>query len=119
MRSTNGLCGGCGELSESPTPCSAVAASSTSNDLLLRPTGRNFRRWSAPRTDRRPPMTYSYTQISQYLRCPRAYRYRYLDGWKERDTRASLLFGRAFEKALAAFFSGEDGAATLFKEWGV
>ena len=24
-------------------------------------------------------MTYSYTQISQYLTCPRKYRYRYLD----------------------------------------
>ncbi len=63
-------------------------------------------------------MTYSFTQISHYLRCPRAYRYRYLDGWKERDTRASLLFGRAFEKALAAFFTGEDSSAALFKEWG-
>ena len=28
-------------------------------------------------------MVYSYTQISQYLRCPRSYRYRYLDGWRE------------------------------------
>ncbi len=27
-------------------------------------------------------MNYSYTQISQYLTCPRRYRYRYLDGWK-------------------------------------
>jgi hypothetical protein len=63
-------------------------------------------------------MTYSFTQISQYLRCPRAYRFRYLDGWKERDTRASLLFGRAFEKALAAFFTGEDSSAALFKQWG-
>jgi hypothetical protein len=63
-------------------------------------------------------MTYSYTQISQYLRCPRAYRYRYLDGWREKDNRASLLFGRCFEKALAAFFAGEDSAAALFKEWG-
>ena len=32
-------------------------------------------------------MTYSFTQISQYLRCPRQYRYRYLDGWRERKTR--------------------------------
>ena len=63
-------------------------------------------------------MTYSYTQISQYLRCPRSYRYRYLDGWREKDNRASLLFGRAFEKALAAFFAGEDSTAALFKEWG-
>jgi hypothetical protein len=63
-------------------------------------------------------VTYSHTQISQYLRCPRAYRYRYLDGWREKDSRASLLFGRAFEKALAAFFAGEDSTAALFKEWG-
>src|SRR5579862_1838712 len=62
-------------------------------------------------------MTYSYTQIAQYLRCPRAYRYRYLDGWQEKDHRASLLFGRAFEKALFAFFAGEDCTAVLFKEW--
>ena len=33
-------------------------------------------------------MTYSYTQISQYLSCPRRYKHRYLDGWKEKDTRA-------------------------------
>jgi hypothetical protein len=62
-------------------------------------------------------MTYSYTQISQYLRCPRSYRYRYLDGWKEKDSKASLCFGRCFEKALAAFFQGEDPGAILFKEW--
>ncbi|MHB8485806.1 MAG: PD-(D/E)XK nuclease family protein [Candidatus Acidiferrales bacterium] len=64
-------------------------------------------------------MTYSYTQISQYLRCPRSYRYRYLDGWQEKETKASLLFGRCFEKALAVYFCGEDSTATLFKEWGV
>src|SRR5450759_5529485 len=67
---------------------------------------------------KRPVMVYSHTQIAQYLRCPRSYRYRYLDGWREKDTRASLLFGRAFEKALAAFFLREDSAAVLFKEWG-
>lgn len=64
-------------------------------------------------------MTYSYTQVSQYLRCPRSYRYRYLDGWQEKETKTSLLFGRCFEKALAAYFYGEDSTATLFKEWGV
>jgi len=62
-------------------------------------------------------MTYSYTQISQYLTCPRRYRHRYLDGWKEKDTRAAMLFGRAFEKALAAYFLREDPAAVLFREW--
>ncbi len=63
-------------------------------------------------------MTYSYTQISQYLRCPRSYRHRYLDGWREKETRAAMLFGRCFEKALAAYFLRQDCAAVLFKEWG-
>ena len=63
-------------------------------------------------------MTYSYTQISQYLRCPRSYRHRYLDGWREKDSRAAMLFGRCFEQALGAFFQHEDSAAALFKEWG-
>ena len=62
-------------------------------------------------------MIYSYTQISQYLRCPRQYRYRYMDGWQEKDTRASMIFGRCFEKALAAYFQGDDCVAILFKEW--
>ena len=62
-------------------------------------------------------MIYSYTQISQYLTCPRRYRHRYLDGWREKDTRAAMLFGRAFESALAAFFRREDAAAVLFREW--
>ena len=62
-------------------------------------------------------MTYSYTQISQYLTCPRRYRHRYLDGWQEKDTRAAMLFGRAFEQAVAAFFRREDPAAVLFEQW--
>jgi len=64
-------------------------------------------------------MTYSYTQISQYLACPHRYRHHYLDGWREKDTRASMLFGRAFEQALAALFRREDPAAVLFKQWGL
>ena len=63
-------------------------------------------------------MTYSYTQLASYLRCPRSYRYRYLDGWREKETRAAPAFGRCFEKALAAYFCGEDCGSTLFKEWG-
>src|SRR6266566_1146887 len=62
-------------------------------------------------------MVYSYTQISQYLRCPRSYRFRYLDGWQEKETRAAMIFGRCFEKALGAYFCQEDSAAALFKEW--
>ena len=62
-------------------------------------------------------MTYSYTQISQYLSCPRRYKHRYLDGWKEKDNRAILLFGRCFEQALGAYFRREDSTAALFTEW--
>ena len=63
-------------------------------------------------------MVYSYTQISHYLRCPRSYRYRYLDGWQEKETRAALVFGRCFETALGAYFREEDCGARLFREWG-
>jgi PD-(D/E)XK nuclease superfamily len=62
-------------------------------------------------------MTYSYTQISRYLRCPRHYRRRCLDGWREKDTRAAMVFGRAFEKALSAYFLQKDAAAVLFRQW--
>ncbi len=62
-------------------------------------------------------MTYSYTQISQFLACPRRYRYRYLEGWEEKETRASMLFGRAFEEALAAYFLGQDGTVALSQAW--
>jgi hypothetical protein len=62
-------------------------------------------------------VTYSYTQISQYLACPRRYKHRYLEGWKEKDSRAAMLFGRAFEQALGAYFRREDASAVLFREW--
>ena len=62
-------------------------------------------------------MTYSYSQISQYLTCPRRYRHRYLDGWKEKDTRAAMVFGRVFEQALSAYFQREDAAVALFTAW--
>ncbi|PYX07270.1 MAG: hypothetical protein DMG88_15140 [Acidobacteria bacterium] len=62
-------------------------------------------------------MIYSYTQISQYLACPRRYRHRYLDGWQQKDSQAAMLFGRAFERALAAYFLHQDPAAALFQEW--
>ena len=62
---------------------------------------------------------FSFTQISQYLSCPRRYRYRYIDGWKEKDTRAAMLFGRVFERALGAYFRREDPGDVLFREWSV
>ena len=63
-------------------------------------------------------MLFSYTQIAQYLRCPRSYRHRYLDGWREKETRAAMIFGRCFEKALGAYFCGDDCSAVLHREWG-
>jgi hypothetical protein len=63
-------------------------------------------------------MIYSYTQIANYLRCPRSYRYRYLDGWREKETRAAMIFGRCFEKALEAYFCGEDCGVVFYREWG-
>jgi len=62
-------------------------------------------------------LLYSYTQIAQYLACPRRYRHRYLDGWVEKDVRASMLFGRAFERALGAYFLRQDSAEVFYKEW--
>jgi hypothetical protein len=62
-------------------------------------------------------VTYSYSQLSHYLSCPRRYRHRYLDGWQEKDTRAAMLFGRCFEQALGAYFRKEDAAVTLYREW--
>jgi CRISPR/Cas system-associated exonuclease Cas4 (RecB family) len=61
--------------------------------------------------------TYSYSQVSQYLTCPRRYRHRYLDGWEEKEQRATMMFGRAFERALAALFRHEDPGAVLFEQW--
>jgi hypothetical protein len=62
-------------------------------------------------------MTYSYTQIANYLACPRRYRHRYIDGWQEKETRAAMLLGRVFEQALGAYFRREDAAAVFFREW--
>jgi PD-(D/E)XK nuclease superfamily len=62
-------------------------------------------------------MIYSYTQISQYLSCPRRYRHRYVDGWHEKETRAGMVFGRVFEQALSAYFQRQDATEVLFKEW--
>src|SRR5919198_2449033 len=62
-------------------------------------------------------MIYSYTQLSHYLACPRKYRYRYVDGWQEKETRAGLLFGRAFEQALGAYFHRQDASEVLYQKW--
>lgn len=62
-------------------------------------------------------MNFSYTQISRYLSCPKSYRYRYIEGWKEKETRGQMAFGRAFEIALGAFFRREDSVAAFYDAW--
>ncbi len=64
-------------------------------------------------------MKYSHTQIAHYLRCPRSYRHRYLDGWREKETRSAMVFGRCFERALESFFRNEDCGVAFHREWGV
>jgi hypothetical protein len=61
--------------------------------------------------------TYSYTQLAHYLACPKKFRYRYLDGWQEKDTRAATVFGRCFEHALGAYFRQEDSTLAFFQQW--
>ena len=61
-------------------------------------------------------MTYSYTQISQYLTCPRRYRHRYLDGWQEKDT-APPCSSAAASNRRWRLFRHEDPAAVLFEQW--
>jgi len=64
-------------------------------------------------------MTYSYTQISQYLSCPRpvpAPLPRWMAG--KRHSRAHALWP-SVRTAVAALFRREDPAAMLFEQWGV
>src|ERR1700722_15752297 len=94
-----------------------VALLSTSKDSARPPNGNSSRRMLEKASWLEDRMTYSFTQISQYLRCPRKNRYRYFAGWNEREDRASMIFGRCFENALAAYFREEDSTAAFFKEW--
>jgi CRISPR/Cas system-associated exonuclease Cas4 (RecB family) len=64
-------------------------------------------------------MTLSHTQLTQFLACPKRYRFRYVEGWQEKDTRASMLFGRAFEEALRALFLDRDAEMELARQWSV
>jgi PD-(D/E)XK nuclease superfamily len=90
-----------------------------SKPSLPRQVGKSFRaQISVTKRGKRAEMVYSHTQIAQFLRCPRSYRYRYLDGWREKEARAAMVFGRCFERALSAYFLRQDCTAVLFKEWG-
>ena len=61
-------------------------------------------------------MTYSHTQISQYLSCPRRYKHRYLDGWKEKDTRPSCC-SACLRASRGCLLPAADAAAVLYREW--
>jgi hypothetical protein len=60
---------------------------------------------------------YSYTQLSTYLQCPLKYKYHYLDGWQERDDKASLVFGRVFQMAVESQFLVEDSVRFFAEHW--
>src|SRR5947207_1920150 len=62
-------------------------------------------------------MIYSYTQISQYLTCPRRYRHRYLDRWREKDTPPAMLFGRPFDGEAPDAAGLVRGGARLVCHW--
>jgi hypothetical protein len=62
-------------------------------------------------------VTYGFTQLIHYLDYSRHYRYRYLDGWQEKDIRAQRCFWAAFEQALGAYFLPEDPEAAFYREW--
>jgi len=63
-------------------------------------------------------MTFSYTQISQYLRC-RELSLSVSGRLEGEGVSGAAMLRRCFEKALAAYFEREDAGAVLFKEWGV
>jgi len=60
---------------------------------------------------------YSYTQLSTYLQCPLKYKYHYLDGWTEREDKASLAFGRVFQMGVEAQFLVNDSVEFFTKHW--
>jgi hypothetical protein len=62
-------------------------------------------------------MIFSHTQVSNYIGCPRRYRFRYFDGWEELANRASLVFGRVFEQALANHFQGKCATESFLQLW--
>jgi hypothetical protein len=60
---------------------------------------------------------YSYTQLSTYLQCPLKYKHHYLDGWTEREDKASLIFGRVFQTAVEAQFLVADSVRFFAERW--
>jgi hypothetical protein len=43
---------------------------------------------------------------------PSPYRYRHLGGWREKEGKGAMIFGRCFEAALAAYFAREYSTLT-------
>ena len=60
---------------------------------------------------------YSYTQLATYLQCPLKYKYHYLEGWAEREDKASLIFGRVFQTAVEAQFLVDDSVRFFTEHW--
>jgi hypothetical protein len=62
------------------------------------------------------PKYLSVTAVDSYLRCPAAYRRRYIDGIKDAPT-GPMAFGRVFAKALEAIHRGLDGDLVFVQEY--
>jgi putative RecB family exonuclease len=60
---------------------------------------------------------YSYTQLSTFLQCPLKYKYHYLEGWAEREDKASLAFGRVFQMAVESQFLVDDSVQFFTQHW--
>lgn len=62
-------------------------------------------------------MNYSYTQVVPFFGVPFRGRQHELEGETPFAARASVWFGRAFERALAALFRQEDPVVALYQSW--
>jgi hypothetical protein len=58
-----------------------------------------------------------YTQLSTYLACPLKYKYHYLDGWRETEDKASLIFGRVFQSSVESQFLVPDAVQFFTQRW--
>jgi len=77
------------------------------------------------KTEGRPYQSYS--SLSLFMRCPRLYRYRYVEGYRETDSQVELEYGTAWHGAMAclnsggtvsqAFTAAQETGVTLGKQW--
>jgi len=63
-------------------------------------------------------MMLSHSKVNKYDFCPRSFRYYYMEGWKPKVKKPSLLFGKAVDSAISAFFKiGNDPVLVFETAW--